>query len=164
MSPLVHVLNGPNLGRLGTREPDVYGTATHADLVDACEEEAAALGLAVHVAQTDGEGELVGLLHAAADAADGVVLNAAAYTHYSVAVRDAAALLPVPFVEVHLSNTAAREAFRHVSLTAPLALGVVSGFGVDSYRLALRGLAARLGAGAPEGRRAALLRRARPPH
>ena len=149
--PAVHVLNGVNLGRLGTREPAFYGTATHADLVAACEEEAAALDLDVTVAQTDSEAEMVALLHAAADGADGVVLNAAAWTHYSVAVRDAAALLDVPFVEVHLSNTAAREPFRHASLTAALALGVVAGFGVDSYRLALLGLARRLrAAGTPD--------------
>lgn len=147
--PVVHVLNGPNLGRLGRREPAVYGTATYQDLVAACEATAAELGLAVEVRQTDDEGALVRHLHAAADHAAGVVLNAAALTHYSVAVRDAAAMLAgpsgvVPFVEVHLSNTWAREEFRHTSLLAPLALGVVAGFGLDSYRLALRALAARL--------------------
>lgn len=140
---LVHVLNGPNLGRLGTREPAVYGSDTYAELEHACRATARELGLDVEVAQTDGEGELVRLLHAAADRADGVVLNAGAYTHYSIAVRDAAAMLSAPFVEVHLSNTQAREPFRHVSVLAPLALGVIAGFGIDSYRLALRALAAR---------------------
>ena len=143
-APLVHVVNGANLGRLGTREPEIYGSSTYDDLVRACHEEGEALGLRVRVEQSDDEGGMIRLLHEAADAADGVVLNAASWTHYSIAVRDACALLGVPFVEVHLSNTAAREPFRHTSLTAPLALGVVAGFRLDSYRLALRGLAPHL--------------------
>jgi 3-dehydroquinate dehydratase-2 len=139
------VLNGPNLDRLGKREPDVYGTATHAELVAACEQEAQSLGISVDVRQTDDESTYLGWIHAAADgAADGLVLNPAAWTHTSVAVRDAAAELRVPYVEVHLSNPLAREEFRHTSYTAGHAMGVVAGFGVDSYRLALRGLAARI--------------------
>ncbi len=137
----VHVLNGPNLGRLGRREPGVYGTSTYADLVQACEETAAELGLTVVVRQTDEEAELIHWLHTAADEAAAVVLNPAAFTHYSYAVRDAAAMLGVPLVEVHLSNTAAREDFRATSVTAAHAAGTVAGFGVDSYRLGLRAVA-----------------------
>ncbi len=140
----VLVLNGPNLGRLGTREPSVYGTASYDDLVRDCIETGRSLGLDVQVRQTDDEATYLGWLHEAADGgADALVLNPAAWTHTSVAVRDAAAQLPVPFVEVHLSNPLSREEFRHTSFTAGLAVGVVAGFGVDSYRLALRALAGR---------------------
>ncbi|HET6816863.1 MAG TPA: type II 3-dehydroquinate dehydratase [Mycobacteriales bacterium] len=145
MSARVLVLNGPNLGRLGKREPDVYGTATHDDLVTACTEEGSALGLQVEVRQTDDEATYLEWIHAAADGGvDALVLNPAAWTHSSVAIRDAAAELKVPYVEVHLSNPLSREEFRHTSYTAAKAVGVVAGFGLDSYRLALRGLAARL--------------------
>jgi len=142
----VLVLNGPNLGRLGTREPEIYGTATHDDLVEACATEAKALGLDVDVRQTDDEATYLHWLHESADAdgPDALILNPAAWTHTSVAVRDAAAALTVPYVEVHLSNPLAREEFRHTSYTAGNALGVVAGFGLNSYRLALRGLAQRL--------------------
>jgi 3-dehydroquinate dehydratase II len=145
----VLVLNGPNLGRLGAREPDVYGTATHADLVAACEETGKEVGLEVEVRQTDSESELVGWLHEAADASVPVVLNPAAFTHYSYALRDACAMLTAPLVEVHLTNPAAREEFRHTSVVAGVATGTVTGFGLDSYRLALRAIAA--GAGAARG-------------
>jgi 3-dehydroquinate dehydratase-2 len=137
----VLVLNGPNLGRLGSREPDVYGTATHADLVAACEEAGKALGLEVEVRQTESESELVGWLHEAADTSIPVVLNPAAFTHYSYALRDACAMLTAPLVEVHLTNPAAREEFRHTSVVAGVATGTVAGFGLDSYRLALRAIA-----------------------
>jgi 3-dehydroquinate dehydratase-2 len=138
----VLVLNGPNLGRLGTREPGIYGSGSYADLVSACAATGSELGLDVEVRQTDVESEMLGWLHEAADGgADAVVLNPAAWTHTSVAVRDAAAQLGVPLVEVHLSNPLAREEFRHTSYTAGLAVGVVAGFGLDSYRLALRALA-----------------------
>lgn len=140
---MIFVLNGPNLGRLGTREPDVYGTGTYAELVATVEAEAAALGLSVTVRQTDDEATLIGWLHEAAEQASGVVLNPAAFTHYSYAVRDAAAMVGVPLVEVHLSNIAAREEFRRHSVVSGVAVGVISGFGFDSYRLALRALAAR---------------------
>ncbi|HEV2889945.1 MAG TPA: type II 3-dehydroquinate dehydratase [Frankiaceae bacterium] len=138
---MIYVLNGPNLGRLGTREPEVYGTGTYAELVAVVEAEAAALGLEVTVRQTDDEATLIGWLHEAAEQASGVVLNPAAFTHYSYAVRDAAAMVGVPLVEVHLSNIAAREEFRRHSVVAGVAKGVISGFGFDSYRLALRALA-----------------------
>ena len=140
----VLVLNGPNLGRLGSREPEVYGTATHDDLVAACAEAAAQLGLEVEVRQTDDEAELVRWLHQAADTATPVVLNPAAFTHYSYALRDACAALSAPLVEVHLSNPASRESFRHTSVVAGVATGSVTGFGVDSYRLALRAVAGLL--------------------
>jgi 3-dehydroquinate dehydratase II len=142
MTGRVLVLNGPNLGLLGSREPEVYGATTHDDLVAACLAEGKDLGLDVEVRQTDDEGAYLRWLHEAD--AGGLLLNPGAWTHTSVAVRDAAAALRVPFVEVHLSNPLAREDFRHVSYTAGLAVGVVAGFGVDSYRLALRALATRM--------------------
>ena len=137
----VLVLNGPNLGRLGSREPEVYGSATHDELAAACRETAAELGIEVDVRQTDDETELVHWLHEAADSGTPVVLNPAAFTHYSYALRDACAQLTAPLVEVHLSNPAAREAFRHTSVVAGVATGTVAGFGLDSYRLALRAVA-----------------------
>ena len=140
----VLVLNGPNLGRLGSREPEVYGSATHDDLVATCEATAAELGLEVEVRQTDDETELIGWLHEAADSATPVVLNPAAFSHYSYALRDACAQLRAPLVEVHLTNPAAREEFRHTSVVAAVATGTITGFGLDSYRLALRAVAAAL--------------------
>jgi 3-dehydroquinate dehydratase-2 len=137
----VYVLNGPNLGRLGRREPEVYGTRTYDDLVAFVREAAAEVRLDVDVRQTDDEATLIGWLHEAAESASGVVLNPAAFTHYSYAVRDAAAMVGVPLVEVHLSNIAAREEFRRHSVISGVAAGVISGFGFDSYRLALRALA-----------------------
>ncbi|GAA0625912.1 type II 3-dehydroquinate dehydratase [Sporichthya brevicatena] len=139
----VWVLNGPNLGRLGSREPDVYGSMDHAGLVTACQETGKELGLSVEVRQTDDEAELVRWLHEAADAAIPVILNPAAFTHYSYAVRDACAQLRAPLIEVHISNPATREAFRHTSVVAGVATGTIAGFGIDSYRLALRALASR---------------------
>jgi 3-dehydroquinate dehydratase-2 len=133
----VHVLNGPNLGRLGRREPEVYGSATHADLERACHDTAAELGLEVVVRQTDDEGTMLGWLHEADDAACAVVLNPAAWGHYSYALRDAVAMLRVPVVEVHISNPHAREEFRSRSVVSAVATGTIAGFGHDSYRLAL---------------------------
>jgi 3-dehydroquinate dehydratase-2 len=144
MSTRVLVLNGPNLGRLGSREPEVYGSATHDDLVAAVTAEGADLGLDVEVRQTDDETELVRWLHEAADASTPVVLNPAAFTHYSYALRDACAVRTAPLVEVHLSNPAARESFRHTSVVAGVASGSITGFGLDSYRLALRAVHALL--------------------
>lgn len=137
----VLVLNGPNLGRLGVREPDVYGTATHADLVARCEEVAAELGLELEVRQTDSEAEMIGWLHGAADAGTAVILNAGAWTHTSVAVRDAASQLPAPLVEVHLSNVHARESFRHTSYLSDIATAVVVGMGIEGYAAAIRFIA-----------------------
>ena len=141
----VLVLNGPNLGRLGTREPDVYGTTSYDDLVRACKETAAELGLTADVRQTEDEAELVRWLHEAADGGHAVVLNPAAFTHYAYAIRDAVAIVcerHLPVIEVHLSNPAAREEFRHESVIAGVATGTIAGFGVESYRLALRAVAA----------------------
>jgi 3-dehydroquinate dehydratase II len=140
----VFVLNGPNLNRLGTREPDVYGHATFEDLVRECVDAGRELGLEVEVRQTNDESELIGWLHEAQDAGAAVVLNPAAFTHYSYALRDACAILDAPLVEVHLSNPAAREEFRHTSVVAGVSTGTIAGFGVDSYRLALRAVAALL--------------------
>lgn len=137
----VLVLNGPNLGRLGVREPGVYGTTTYAQLAERLVALGGELGLEVEVRQTDAEHELLGWLHEAADAAAPVVLNPAAWTHTSVAVRDACAMLTAPLVEVHLSNVHAREDFRRTSLVSPVATGVVAGLGTSGYELALRHLA-----------------------
>lgn len=145
MSRRVHILNGPNLSRLGTREPAVYGSTTLAELAALCEGWARDLGLEATFAQREGEGELVELIHRAGDQADGLVLNAAAYTHTSVAVRDAVTSISIPVIEVHLSNPAAREPFRRQNLLEDVVYAGVRGFGVDGYRLALAGLAIRLG-------------------
>ncbi|EHR51578.1 3-dehydroquinate dehydratase, type II [Saccharomonospora marina XMU15] len=133
----VFVLNGPNLGRLGKREPAVYGTVTHDDLAGMCTDIGKELGLAVEVRQTDHEGELIGWLHEAADEGVPVVLNAGAWTHYSIAVRDAAAQLSAPLIELHITNVHKREQFRHHSVLSDVASGVIAGLGVDGYRLAL---------------------------
>ncbi|MEU4834224.1 type II 3-dehydroquinate dehydratase [Streptosporangium sp. NPDC023615] len=137
----VYVLNGPNLGRLGTREPDVYGAETFADLAALCRETGRELGLSVDVRQTDDEGEMLGWLHEAADGRIPVVLNPAAFTHYSYALRDAIAQRTAPLVEVHISNPAAREEFRHNSVVASVATGTIAGFGLRSYVLALHAIA-----------------------
>ena len=139
----VLVLNGPNLGRLGTREPLIYGSTTHAELARLCVSTGKELGLDVEVRQTDHEGEMLGWLHAAADASSPVVLNAGAWTHYSIAVRDACSALTAPLVEVHISNVHTREEFRHHSLISAVASGVIVGLGVTGYTLALRWIAER---------------------
>jgi len=136
----VLVLNGPNLGRLGSREPDVYGSTSYAGLVKACQELGAELGYQVDVRETNDEGEIVRWLHEAADGRIPVVINPGAFTHYSYAMRDAAAQRTAPLIEVHISNPYAREAFRHKSVIAPVASGTVAGFGINSYLLALRAL------------------------
>ncbi len=137
----VLVLNGPNLGRLGRREPDVYGATTYTDLVAMIEAEAAALGLSVQVRQSDSEAELIEWVHTAADAGNPVILNAGGLTHTSVALRDACAELRAPLIEVHISNVHAREPFRHHSYLSAVATGVIVGLGVQGYLLALRYLA-----------------------
>lgn len=135
------VLNGPNLGRLGKREPNVYGSTTHDELAELCVRTGKELGIEVEVRQTDHEGELLGWLHDAADDGTAVVLNAAAWTHTSIAVRDACAQLTAPLIELHISNTHRREEFRHHSYISGVATGVIMGLGVDGYPLALRWLA-----------------------
>jgi 3-dehydroquinate dehydratase-2 len=147
---MIYVLNGPNLGRLGTREPDVYGHTTYADLVRLCEETGSRLGVDVSVRQTDADHEMIGWLHEAVDAGADVVLNPAAWTHYNIAVRDACALLSGRLIEVHLSNIHTREEFRHHSVISAVATGVIAGLGVDGYRLAIEHLASR-NPDSPEG-------------
>jgi 3-dehydroquinate dehydratase-2 len=137
----VLVLNGPNLSRLGSREPTIYGDDTYADLVELCESSGRELGLEVEVRQTDHEGEMLGWLHAAADDGHPVVLNAGAWTHYSIAVRDACAALTAPLIEVHISNVHNREDFRHHSHISAVATGVIVGLGIEGYPLALRWIA-----------------------
>ncbi|MBX3099848.1 MAG: 3-dehydroquinate dehydratase [Salinibacterium sp.] len=142
----VLVLNGPNLGRLGSREPDVYGSGTLEDLRGVLEAEAS--GFTLDLRQTDDEATLIGWLHDAVDARSPVVLNPAAFTHYSYALRDAAALVTkagLLLVEVHISNPHAREEFRHTSVISAVATGVIAGFGFDSYVLALQLVKRRLG-------------------
>jgi 3-dehydroquinate dehydratase II len=143
-APLVYVLNGPNLNRLGSREPEIYGSQTLENVADLVSGEADALGLAVHFRQTNDEAELIGWIHEAVDRGADVVLNPAAFTHYSYALRDACALVTTGgsrLIEVHLSNPATREEFRHTSVIAGVATGTIAGFGSDSYLLALRALA-----------------------
>jgi 3-dehydroquinate dehydratase II len=138
MSRRVLVLNGPNLGRLGKREPAVYGSATYDDLVKVCETAASELGLAAEVRQTEYEGELITWVHEACDEGLPIVLNAGALTHYSYALMDALKMRTAPLVEVHISNIAAREGFRHESVITPVADGIIAGFGFQGYVLALR--------------------------
>ncbi len=144
--PSILVLNGPNLNLLGTREPGIYGRTTLAEIEADCVGTGRALGLEVTCLQSNHEGVLVDALHAAMGVQDGVVLNAGAYTHTSIALRDAVSGTGLPVVEVHLSNVHAREPFRHHSHLAPVALGVIAGFGPAGYSLALRALAGHLAA------------------
>lgn len=137
----VLVLNGPNLRRLGTREPEIYGADTFDDLVELCRKTGLELGLDVEVRQTNDEAELVGWVHTAADERTPIVLNPAAFTHYSYALHDALAQRTAPLIEVHISNPAAREEFRHTSVVASVATGTIAGFGLRSYVLALHALA-----------------------
>jgi 3-dehydroquinate dehydratase-2 len=139
----VLVLNGPNLGRLGRRQPEIYGTTTHDELVGRCQRWGRELGLDVEVRQTNHEGELLDWLNAAADDQVPVVLNAAAWTHYSYALLDACSQLVAPLVEVHISDPASRpEEFRHTSVVSAHAVQVIAGRGIEGYRLALEVLAA----------------------
>ncbi|NEM07809.1 type II 3-dehydroquinate dehydratase [Geodermatophilus normandii] len=139
----VQVLNGANLGRLGTREPAVYGTTTYEELVTMVEDVAAGLGLDVRVRQTDSEAELLGWIHDATDAGDPVVINPGGWSHTSVVLHDALAAVGAPVVEVHISNIHRREEFRHHSYVSRVADGVIAGLGVQGYELALRYLAAK---------------------
>jgi 3-dehydroquinate dehydratase II len=143
MSSLL-ILNGPNLNLLGTRQPDVYGRVTLEDINALCATEASELGFSVTCLQSNHEGALIDAVHAARNLHDGIVLNAGAYTHTSVALMDAITSAAVPLVEVHLSNIHAREAFRHKSFIAPVAIGQICGFGATGYALAIRALVAHL--------------------
>ncbi|HEV7870944.1 MAG TPA: type II 3-dehydroquinate dehydratase [Modestobacter sp.] len=137
----IQVFNGANLGRLGLREPEKYGTTTYDELVELVTETGRGLGLAVQVRQTDDEGELLRWVHAAADAGDPVVINPGGWSHTSVVLRDALAMLNAPLVEVHITNIHAREEFRHHSYVSGVADGVIAGLGVQGYVLALGWLA-----------------------
>ncbi len=136
----VMVLNGPNLDKLGTREPEIYGALTLSDIAQKCAEFGEQHGLTIDFRQSNVESDLIVWLHEAAESKTPVVINPAAFTHYSVAIRDAASMLSAPLIEVHLSNPIKREEFRHTSLISGIAHGTVSGFGANSYLLALRAM------------------------
>jgi 3-dehydroquinate dehydratase II len=143
----IYVLNGPNLNLLGTREPETYGHATLADVEKLCAETAARFGLVAECKQSNHEGVLVDLIHEArARQAAGIIINAGAYSHTSIALHDALLAVKIPTVEVHISNIYSRESFRHHSFTAKAAFASLCGFGIDGYRLAITGLAAKIGA------------------
>lgn len=137
----VLLLNGPNLNLLGEREPAIYGSETLESIVGRASAYAQSLGIELHHVQSNHEGALIDALHAARDWAAGIILNAGAYTHTSVALRDAISAVGLPTIEVHLSNIYAREPFRHTSLIAPVCVGSISGFGADSYLLAVQAMA-----------------------
>jgi 3-dehydroquinate dehydratase-2 len=142
MAPMrILLLNGPNLNTLGTREPEIYGTATLSDIEEAVASRAAALGADIRAFQANSEGDLIDWLQREARDADGLIVNAGAYTHTSVALRDAVAACDLPVIEVHISNVWRREAFRHESLLSPVVVGVIAGLGVHSYVLAVDALA-----------------------
>ncbi|AWI83515.1 type II 3-dehydroquinate dehydratase [Alloyangia pacifica] len=138
------ILNGPNLNLLGLRQPEVYGRTTIADVEAMCRSHAEALGVALDFAQSNHEGALIDAIHAARGTKDGIILNAGAYTHTSLALMDAISSAEVPTIELHLSNVHAREEFRHVSYIAKVALGVICGFGPRGYTLAMDALVSHL--------------------
>src|ERR1700720_2790543 len=143
----IYVLNGPNLNLLGTREPETYGHATLADVEKLCADTSAHFGLKADCRQSNREGELIDFIHEAhARKAAGIIINAGAYSHTSIALHDALVAVKIPTVEVHISNIYARESFRHHSFTAKAAFAALCGFGIDGYRLAISGLAAKIGA------------------
>jgi 3-dehydroquinate dehydratase-2 len=144
MTRRVVMIGGPNLGRLGSRQPEIYGETTWRQLADLCQGWAGECGLDLEFLQSDLEGEIVGMIHRASDGADGIIINAAAYTHTSVAIRDALAAAEVPVVELHLTNPDAREPFRRNNLLADVVTAGIRGFGPEGYRLALMGLAGLL--------------------
>jgi 3-dehydroquinate dehydratase-2 len=135
---LVLVLHGPNLNLLGVREPGIYGSTTLAEIDDLLRAEAGAANVELEIVQSNYEGRLIDAIHQFGWEASGIIINPGAFTHYSIAIRDAVAAVPAPAVEVHLSNTAAREAFRHHSVIAPVARGTLAGFGYRGYLMALR--------------------------
>jgi 3-dehydroquinate dehydratase-2 len=145
MTKPIFVLNGPNMNLLGKREPEIYGSGTLGDIQVSLESLAKELGLAIDFRQSNHEGDLLDWIHEAREEASAAIINAAAYTHSSIAIRDAVAAIGIPVVEVHLSNVHAREQFRQHSYLAPVALGSISGFGPQSYLLALRALHSVIG-------------------
>ena len=142
--PKILVLHGPNLNLLGTREPEIYGRTTLQDINDRMEKRAAAAGIAMDFLQSNHEGVLVDAVQAANHKYDYIIFNAAAFTHYSIALRDAIAAIEVPVIEVHLSNIHKREEFRHTSVLAPVAMGQICGLGAESYMAALEAIVYRL--------------------
>ncbi len=140
MAHKILIINGPNLNRLGSREPEIYGTLNYSDLVSAVTLKALELGLEADIRQSNSESEIINWLHVAADTKLPVIMNPAAFTHYSYAIADACAMLSAPLIEVHISNPGAREEFRHHSVVTPAATGVIAGFGVESYLLALQAM------------------------
>ena len=152
----IAILNGPNLNLLGTREPSIYGRETLADVERSLRSVGDDIGVELEFAQRNGEGELIDCIHALRGRVEGALINAGAYTHTSLAIRDAFAAVAVPFVEIHVTNVYAREPERRHSMLASAALGVICGFGAYGYELALRGLAARLRQSAPSGRTASV--------
>ncbi len=140
MAHKILIINGPNLNRLGSREPKIYGTLSYCDLVSAVTLKALELGLEADVRQSNSESEIINWLHVAADTKLPVIMNPAAFTHYSYAIADACAMLSAPLIEVHISNPGAREEFRHHSVVTPAATGVIAGFGLESYLLALQAM------------------------
>jgi len=145
-SATIYVLNGPNLNLLGTREPETYGHATLADVEKLCAETAQQFGLTADCRQSNREGELIDFIHEARTKAVGIIINAGGYSHTSIALHDAIFGVKIPTVEIHISNIHARESFRHHSFTAKAAFASICGFGIDGYRLAISGLAAKIGA------------------
>jgi len=144
--PDILVLNGPNLNMLGVREPTIYGRDTLADIEAMCQERGEAIGLGVDFRQSNFEGELVTIIQQARDSHDGIILNAGAYTHTSVALRDALSVAELPAIELHLSNTHRREEFRHHSYLSGVVDGIIAGFGARGYVLALEAMAGLVGA------------------
>ncbi len=140
MAHKILIINGPNLNRLGSREPEIYGTLSYSDLVSAVTVKALELGLEADVRQSNSESEIISWLHVAADTKLPVIMNPAAFTHYSYAIADACAMLTAPLIEVHISNPGAREEFRHHSVVTPTATGVIAGFGLESYLLAMQAM------------------------
>ena len=140
------ILNGPNLNLLGTRQPEIYGRTTLADIEEMCLSHAETLNIEVTFAQSNHEGALVDAIHAARGQHDGIILNAGAYTHSSIALMDAIASVGLPVIELHLSNVHAREPYRHISYISKVALGVICGFGAQGYILAIEAFSRHLGA------------------
>lgn len=145
MAHNIHVINGPNLNLLGTREPEIYGTTTLADIEAMCDARAKSHGMSANCFQSNDEGELVNIIQQARNTASGLIINAGAYSHTSVAILDALQAVEAPIMEVHLSNIFAREEFRHHSYISGIAAGVICGLGAQGYEMAIDALAARLG-------------------